>query len=134
MIWIKLLKKYLLLCLSESGLSDGLNRNAPSYPVELVRAAHHAFTTEYDYPENRRRYPNRQQRIAEWLVGLPVNIAYMNHDILTLAVAWGSIPLNFTDRQADKIVDNWFNFCAAKLDQLFRASGTSVTKLWDSMP
>jgi hypothetical protein len=46
------------------------------------------FDSTYNYPDNRRRYPATQARVAEWLAGLPLNIAYLNGDILDLAEAW----------------------------------------------
>lgn len=63
-----------------------------------------------------------QKALSEWLSGLPscLNIAFNYCDILDLAVEWDSIPENYTDKQADKITDNYWNFMANKLGQLFR--------------
>jgi hypothetical protein len=63
-----------------------------------------------------------QVAVREWLQGLPssIGIAFMNYEILQIAVTWGSMPADYTERQADKILDNWFNLLAAKLCQLWR--------------
>jgi transglutaminase-like putative cysteine protease len=54
--------------------------------TEAARAAwiFDRFKSEYDYPNNRKRIPNNQARVAEWLSGLPLNIAYWNCDIRQL--------------------------------------------------
>ena len=59
--------------------------------------------------------------IREWLMGLPstVKIEFSNYAILQLAVEWGSIPEDYTTKQADKILDNYWSLMAVKLNQLF---------------
>lgn len=59
--------------------------------------------------------------LEEWLRGLPslLNIAISNHDIIQLAVEWGSLPEVYTEKQADKITVNYWRFMANKLSQLF---------------
>ena len=63
-----------------------------------------------------------QAAFAEWLQGLPTacGIDFQNYEILKLAVLWGSIPENATEKQEDKILENWWRFIAAKTCQLFR--------------
>ncbi len=80
------------------------------------------FKSEYCYEYNLQRYPNHQVRFAEWLKGLPscYSIDYENYRIIELAKEWGSLPLNATDKQEDKILDNWFSFIAFKTFQLMR--------------
>lgn len=75
------------------------------------------FTAEYDYPDNRVCSPNRQKRVSQWLAGLALNIAYSYSDIIELSEQWHECKL--TDKQADKLVDEWFNFMAFKLIQLW---------------
>lgn len=71
----------------------------------------------------------RQLAIKEWLSGIPsaINVPVYNDDILELAVSWGSLPPTYTDSQAWKIIENYFNFLAAKLCQLF--DGYHVPKI-----
>ena len=75
------------------------------------------FRSEYDH-EIRRR--GEYGAFTEWLKGLPsaFNIEYTNHDILQLAIKWGSIKQNATERQEDRIISNWFNFIMVKFFQL----------------
>ena len=86
--------------------------------IELINGLKTAFYAEYGFMVDR---VGEQKALAEWLQGLPsaVSIDFYNHHILELAVKWGSIPEDATERQEDKILDNWFNFIAAKTCQLF---------------
>lgn len=84
------------------------------------------FDTTYNYPDNRRRIPNTQARVAEWLSGLPLNIAYANGDILELAELWHGEP--FDDEKAEKIVSGWFNHVAFHLMGLWERAGINPHK------
>ena len=50
--------------------------------------------------------------IEQWLSGLALNIPFEYWEILELAEACGSSRYEMTDRQEEKIVDNYFNFMA----------------------
>ena len=67
--------------------------------------------------------------MQDWLSGLPssISIAFSNYDILDLAVQWGAIPAHASERQQDKIIDNYFNFMANKVLQLL--NGYRVPKI-----
>lgn len=99
--------------------------------AQKVAAVKAEFERVANYPYNLQRSPNTQARLADYLAGLPLSIAYTNNDILQLAVEWGSIPEDFTDKQAEKIINNYFNFMAAKLLQLFNAKPESINKLFN---
>lgn len=77
------------------------------------------FKNEYGYNIKRIGY---QRAMAEWISGLPssFNIDFENWKILELAKEWGSLPKNPTEKQEDKILDNFFNFIAAKTIMLMR--------------
>ena len=64
----------------------------------------------------------QHKAFESWCMGLPTvfNIVFNNYDILELAKFWGSIPLDATERQAEKILDNYWNFITVKTFQLFR--------------
>ena len=79
------------------------------------------FESEYNYADNRKRIPNLQARVAEWLSGLAINIEYRNAGIVALAEKWQGRTL--TDKQAERVIDNYFSFMAFKLMQLWRAYG-----------
>lgn len=77
------------------------------------------FESEYNYADNRKRIPNLQARVAEWLSGLAIGIEYTNAGIVALAEQWQGRKLS--DKQAQRVVDNYFNFMAFKVMQLCKA-------------
>ncbi len=79
------------------------------------------FKDAYVFSDNLKRYGNYQTLFKEWIMGLPscFNIDYTNYDIIRIAKLWKSIPENATDKQEEKIINNYFNFIAAKTMQLF---------------
>lgn len=87
------------------------------------------FTKEYVFPDNLRRYGSYQNIMREWLMGLPscFHIDFENYRILEIAKEWTSIPANATEKQEDKILENWFNLIAAKTFQLFRKYNIQIT-------
>jgi len=91
----------------------------------LIAGLKTAFYAEHGFMVER---IGEQAAVAEWLQGLPsaVSIDFYNHEILKLAVLWGSIPEDATEKQQDKIINNWFNFISNKIGQLFR--GYAVPK------
>jgi len=109
-------KKHPVFPYLESVVSEEFTGTMP----ERLKQVCEAFQSEYNYPDNKRRYPNLQLRFAEWLMGLPnsLNVEYRNFAILELAVKWESIPKDATEKQEDKIIENWFSFAACKFFQL----------------
>ena len=82
------------------------------------------FQMEYNYPDNIRRIPNTQARVAEWLSGLALNIEYTYCDIIKRTEIWHECKL--TDKEADTVIEQWFTFLAMKLIQLWRVHGLGV--------
>ena len=76
------------------------------------------FDQRANYENNKKRIPNLQNRIADFLQGLPYNFKFANHEILEMAVNQKSLPKNYTEKQADKILENYWNFTAFKIIQL----------------
>ena len=113
-------KRYLIDCIDATG-----HDQQPETTKEKISFLHKCFQNEAGYNITRIGY---QKAVAEWLSGLPSSctIAFYNSDILNLAVKWGSIPKNATEKQQDKILENYWNFMAAKLCQLF--SGYRIPK------
>jgi len=58
----------------------------------------------------------------DWLQGLPscFHIEFQNHAILKLAISWGSLPKKPTEKQEDKILENYWNFMSVKTMQLIK--------------
>ena len=93
----------------------------PNDDESRARRIRDKFESEYDRPDNRRRTPNHQARVAEWLSGLPLNIAYANCDILALSESWHGE--SHSEKQAERIVSNWFNLLAFNLILIWREYG-----------
>ena len=101
----------------------------PQTVQEKINFFAETFTSEYGGQIER---IGRQAALASYLSGLPscIHVAFYNKDILSLAAKWGSLPPNFTDAQAEKILGNYWNFLAAKLCQLmdgYRVPQISLT-------
>jgi len=62
---------------------------------------------------------------ADYLSGLPstVDIPFYNNEILELAKKMGSLPENATEKQEDRVLENYWNFMSNKMFQLFRKYG-----------
>jgi hypothetical protein len=110
----KLAKQYLI---------DSIDLENYDYPVQItdvgkVKILYHIFNKEYGWAID--RY-GKVKAIKEWLMGLPssVNIVFSNYDIIELAKSWGTLPINSTERQENKILDNYWNLMANNLNQLF---------------
>tara|TARA_R100001377_G_scaffold72763_1_gene48638 strand:- start:255 stop:641 length:387 start_codon:yes stop_codon:yes gene_type:complete len=54
----------------------------------------------------------KQKAVAEWLQGLPLNIDYYYDDIVELAIRFGSIDENPSDKLYDKVCENYWSFMA----------------------
>jgi len=54
----------------------------------------------------------KQKAIAEWLQGLALNIEYYNDEIVELAIKFGSIDPNPSDKLIEKVCDNYWSFMA----------------------
>lgn len=89
---------------------------------EKLKFLYDTFKKEYVYPENVKRYGHEINIMREWLMGLPsaFNVDFANYRILEIAKEWGSLPEGFSQKQGDKILENWFNFIANKTFQLFK--------------
>ncbi len=77
----------------------------------------------YDY--NIKKFPNKQNRLADFLQGLPIGIEYTNYDILQLDKKLREYDYELTDKQADKILENYWNFMAY---QILKNINKAVTK------
>lgn len=85
--------------------------------LEKVDFFFYNFGEEYNSEYEKRRYPNLQVRIAEYLKCLPssIGIAFSDYNIAEIGKTWGYCK---TDKQAAKFVDEWFSVIAYRLLQL----------------
>jgi len=101
-------------------LIDCISEELEGTTAERLQQVCEAFNSEYNYADNKKRYPNLQLRFSEWLMGLPsaFSVEYRNFAILELAVKWGALPENASEAKQGKIIENWFPFAAGKFFQL----------------
>jgi hypothetical protein len=78
------------------------------------------FEDEFAHPENLKRYGSTTRTLENWFRGLPsiYSVEYRNHAIIEIAKETGALKPNATEREEQKILDNWFNFAALKFTQL----------------
>lgn len=85
--------------------------------------SHGRFMREYGWRVDQ---VGLHRAVIDWLQGLAINIPYMNVDILELAKKDGSLPKNPTEKQEDRILENYWSFMAMRLIGLWRKAGINV--------
>ena len=113
-IFMTRLKNYMLDCIDFSGYDDSL--------TDTFQAVYDTFMSEYGNWNIQQHKGNKQKYFAEWLQGLPscFTIAFYNWEILQLAKTWGSLPENASEKQENKILENYWNFMSYKFFQLLK--------------
>lgn len=98
--------------------------------LETNKQAFEALALVYqaEYSHEISRAKNYQATFAEYLKGLPscISVPFMNCEILELAVEWGSLPADYAERQADKILDNYWLFMAMQYSKAARKHGINL--------
>ena len=110
----KVAKQYIIDSIDNSGYSD--QKLGEQEKIKFLRDT---FRIEKQWEIDQ---IGELKALASHIQGLPsyFNIEYRNHEILKIAVKWGSLPVDATEQQEQKILDNWPNFIANKTTQLFR--------------
>ena len=103
---------FLLSSISFEECEDLTNRQKVEYLFST-------FNQEFNHEYNKKHYPNYQLRIANWLQGLPscIDIPFTYCDILELAKSLHDVK-EFTEKQEDTILSNYFNHIAFHLIKL----------------
>ena len=88
---------------------------------EKLQFLYNTFTKEYCFPNNLKYYGSVYKTFENWLMGLPscFNIEFMNYEILNLYKSWYNLDV-LTEKQENKILDNYWNFITVKTFQLFK--------------
>lgn len=94
----------------------------PETDKEKLQMFFDTFNRQAVYEYNVKNFKTYHAILANHLSGLPsyINIPFKNWEILELAKKWGSIPENATEKQEDKILENYWDFMAAQIFKLFR--------------
>ena len=89
---------------------------------EKLQFLYDTFKKEYWHEYNQKVHKNIYTGFSNWIMGLPstFNIEFENWSIIEIAISWGSIPENASEKQQNKILENWFNFITNKTFQLFK--------------
>jgi hypothetical protein len=98
------------------GESYGLQLETPSEKINFV---YDTFKSEYAH-QIKYYGGNEIKAFGEYLAGLPscINIEFRNYYIVLIAKSLGSIPMDASEKQEEKIVSNWFNYVSNKFFQL----------------
>ena len=76
------------------------------------------FESQANYEYNLKRLPNNQERLADWIGGLPscIDIPFANYDVLQLVESLHECEI--PDNKKDIILSNYFNHLAYMLISL----------------
>jgi hypothetical protein len=124
----EIVKTYVLNCIpsSEDILSEwGKTTTSDKDRLQFV---FDCFSSEYNYPYNKKIHPNKQQRLAEWFKGLPsaFNLDFENYEIIRLSIEWGYLPENPTEHKQQDTINNWFTRMAFNLIRIARKEGVII--------
>ncbi len=88
-------------------------------PTEKLQFLFDCFEVEFNYKNNQLRYPNLQDRFANWLQGLPsaINIPHQYNKILELSKKLLEVE-NLGEELENKIIDNYWSFMAFHIIKL----------------
>lgn len=111
----KTIKQYLISCID---WSNYVLDKEPVTVQEKVDFLRDTFELEMDW---RIAQEGQQSAAQAWLQGLcsACSIEYRNSEILLLAIQWGSLSGGYTDKQAEKVLENYWQLMAVKLCHLF---------------
>lgn len=108
---------YILNCIDGEGYERSFTND-----TEKLQFLADTFKAEYVCDYNLKNHGSYQSMFKNWIMGAPssFNIVFYNWDIIKLAKDWGSLKQNATDREEQKILDNYYNFIANKTFQLMK--------------
>lgn len=87
-------------------------------PTDTDKEKMHSLLSEFErvanYPYNFQRLPNIQERLADYLQGLPIGLEYDNYNILELAKKLHDVK-ELTEAQEDNILASYWMHIAFKI-------------------
>ncbi len=88
-------------------------------PTEKLDFLFDCFEVEFNYKNNQLRYPNLQDRFANWLQGLPsaINIPHQYNKILELSKNLLEVE-NLGEELENEIIKNYWSFMAFHIIKL----------------
>ena len=98
--------------------------------VEVAAYSFARFQSEYNNQYNKKHYPNLQGRLANYLMGLPYHLVFSYYDIIQLAKKWGTLAHDATEKQEDRITENYWHLMASHILKFWKANGQNITELY----
>lgn len=88
-------------------------------PTEKLQFLFDCFEVEFNYKNNQLRYPNFQDRFANWLQGLPssISIPHQYNKILELSKNLLEVD-TLSEKLEDQIIKNYWSFMAFHIIKL----------------
>lgn len=88
-------------------------------PKQKIDYLFATFDSEYNNEYNKRRYPNHQERLAQWLMGLPscIHLPTWSDDILEFAAKVHGIS-KVPENKQSIIIQGFYNHMAFMIFQL----------------
>ena len=80
------------------------------------------FDAEYNYKNNRMRYPNLADRMANYLMGLPFSFAFDNYEVKQVAAKLHGID-SIPEKKQAMILSQWFQHLAHMILKLANKEG-----------
>jgi len=119
---------YIIDCIKESSRATDEGKEFKT-DAEALQFFFDTFEEEYNYQNNKRRWPNLAERIGAYLQGLPscCNIDYTDHSILLLGVKWGVLS-STDDKKANKFLKDFFPVCGVRILQAAQKVGLNPYK------
>ena len=77
------------------------------------------FNSEY-------RHKQTMQGLIDWLQGLAIHTPFCYCDIIDLAKSWGTLNKDASEKQEEKICNNYWNFLANKIVMFARKDRVNV--------
>ena len=95
---------YILDCIKDSSYVNDEEIEIGS-DKEAVALVVNKFMETANYEYNKKRFPNLQDRIEDWLRGLPsvCSVEYKNYNIEQIGISWGYCG---TEKKAAEFVEN----------------------------
>ena len=97
-------KEYILSCVDFD--FEGNELKTDEAKIEFI---FDRFESEYGY---RIAQVGKMQAMTDWLGGLALNIEYWNDAIIELAIKFGSIDENPSEKLQERVCENYFRFMA----------------------
>ena len=88
-------------------------------PTEKLQFLFDCFEVEFNYKNNKLRYPNLQDRLANWLQGLPssISIPHQYNKILELSKNLLEVD-TLSEKLENQIIKNYWSFMAYHIIKL----------------